>query len=240
LRKIIEVRALVYTYPDGTEALKGVSFHLLKGEALGIVGPNGAGKSTLLLNLNGILSGSSRPKILGMEVNRKNLPEIRSKVGLVFQDPDDQLFMSTVFDDVAFGPLNMGFPPEDVLKRVESALKEVGMTGHEKRAPYHLSIGEKKRVAIATVLSMYPEILVMDEPSSNLDPRARRLLIRLLKSLPMAKIIASHDLELVLEVCERCILLDGGVIIKEGPTKELFSNKILLEDHGLEVPYSLR
>jgi len=198
-----------------------------------LIGPNGAGKSTVLLHLNGILRSNGTVKILGRQVNDKNLRWVRSKVGLVFQSPDDQLFSPTVFDDVAFGPINMGYSEAEVRQSVAKALDWVGMTGYEQRSPHHLSIGEKKRIAIATVLSMSPEILVIDEPTSNLDPRSKWSLIGLLKRLPMTKIVAAHDLELVRALCPRTVVLDHGQVIADGATSDIMSNTALLAAHGL-------
>ena len=235
----IRLQELSYTYPDGSAALSGVSLSIAEGERVAIVGPNGAGKSTLLLHLNGILGANGGVTIFGVEARRRNLPEIRRSVGLVFQDPDDQLFMPSVFEDVAFGPLHMGLSEEEVRERVAKALLEVGLEGYEEKVPHHLSDGEKRAVAIATALSMEPRILVLDEPSSNLDPRARRSLIGLLKSLTQTQVIASHDLEMILEVCARCVLIDEGRLIGSGKTREILSDAALMERHGLEVPHSI-
>lgn len=239
MKEIIKTNNLKYTYPDGTDALKGINLSILEGGSVGLIGPNGAGKSTFLLHLNGILQGNGKVEIAGLEINSKNLYFIRSKVGLVFQDPEDQLFMPTVFDDVAFGPINMALPKNEVESSVDEALKEVDMKDSIDRVSHHLSFGEKKRIAIATVLSMKPHILVLDEPSSNLDPKHRRKLINLLKGLKITKIIATHDLDLVLETCSRVILLDKGRIVAEGNALEILSNKALLKAHSLEVPSSL-
>lgn len=238
-KKIIEVKELSYSYPDGTPALRDVNLEVYKGETLGIIGPNGAGKSTFLLHLNGIFRGNGHVKILDMDVNDKNLKRIRNKVGIVFQDPDNQLFMPTVFEDVAFGPLNMNMSKDEVEKAVINALQKVDMLNAIKRISHHLSFGEKKRISIATVLSMNPDILVLDEPSSNLDPRHRRDLINFLKSLEITKIIATHDLDMVLDLCSRVILLDEGTVIADGEVMEILSNKELLESHDLEIPISL-
>jgi len=227
--EVIKIKELEYTYPDGTCALRGIDLTVFEYESVGLIGPNGAGKSTLLLHLNGILRGKGKIEVLGS----KNLDEIRAKVGLVFQNPDEQLFSPTVFDDVAFGPFNIGLQEEVVKKRVKSALKDVDMIGFEGRCPHHLSFGEKKRIAIATVLSMQPEILVLDEPSSNLDPRARRELIKLLQSLKITKIIATHDLDLVSILCNRVIFLNKGKKVAEGNTNEILQDKNLLLSHGL-------
>jgi cobalt/nickel transport system ATP-binding protein len=237
---IVELKGVRFKYPDGTAALTGVDLSVEAGQTLGLIGPNGAGKSTLLLHLNGILKQLGSVMIAGMEVNDRNLPLIRSKVGLVFQDPDAQLFMPTVFDDVAFGPINMGLSKEVVREAVIKALELVDMLPAMKRSSHHLSFGEKKRISIATVLSMMPEILVLDEPTSNLDPRHRRELIGFLRALPVTKIIATHDLEFVIEICDSVAVLDRGAIISQGGVLNILSDKALLESHGLELPHSLR
>lgn len=239
LRKVIEVRDLSYHYPDGTEALKGISLDIYEGESVGIIGPNGAGKSTFLLHLNGVLRGNNHIKILGLDITDKNLRDIRRKVGLVFQDPDAQLFMPTVFDDVAFGPLNMGLSKEEVDRRVHQALKEVDMFDTCNRLSHHLSFGEKKRISIATVLSMNLEILALDEPSSNLDPKHRRQLINFLKKIMLTKLVATHDLDLVLEVCSKVILLNNGRLVKEGAVSDILKDSLLLEQNSLELPLSI-
>ncbi|HOU36391.1 MAG TPA: ABC transporter ATP-binding protein [Candidatus Omnitrophota bacterium] len=239
-RPIVELNNERFTYPDGTPALAGVDLCVARGQTLGLIGPNGAGKSTLLLHLNGILKQHGSVRISGMEVVDRNLSSIRGKVGLVFQDPDAQLFMPTVFDDVAFGPVNMQLPKVAVQEAVVNALELVDMLPAMKRSSHHLSFGEKKRISIATVLSMNPEILVLDEPTSNLDPKHRRGLIELLKELPVTKIIATHDLEFVIEICDCVAVLDRGKIIAQGDVVNILSDKRLLEAHGLEVPHSLR
>ena len=236
--KIIEIKDLHYSYPDGVAALRAVDLDIFEGESIGVIGPNGAGKSTLLLHLNGILTGQGSVKVFGLEMKGENLKKIRSKVGLVFQDPESQLFMPTVFDDVAFGPINMDMPKEKVGEQVAKALRGVDMTGSEKRAAHHMSFGEKKRVSIATVLSMEPRVLVFDEPTSNLDPKHRRSLINLLKRLKPTKVIATHDLDMVAEACSRVILLDKGEIAASGYTAEILKDKRLLEAHSLELPPS--
>jgi cobalt/nickel transport system ATP-binding protein len=239
-KKAIEIRNLSYSYPDGTKALSNINLDIFEGESIGLIGPNGAGKSTLLLHLNGILrSNNTQIKIFGLELNDKNLPQVRSKIGLVFQDPDNQLFMPTVFDDVAFGPINMKLSKKEVEDSVNEALERVDMLSSIKRLSHHLSFGEKRRVSIATVLSMKPEILVLDEPSSNLDPRHRRDLINLLNQLNLTKIIATHDLDLVLETCLKVILIDKGGIVIKGNALDILSNKTLLQAHNLELPYQL-
>ena len=239
-KKVVAIKGLEYAYPDGTRALNGVSLDVFEGESVALIGLNGAGKSTLLLHLNGILqSDRGDVEVLGMKVD-ENIREIRSKVGMVFQDPDDQLFMPTVFDDVAFGPINMGFSEEMVKKKVRMALEQVGMSGYEGRAPHHMSFGEKKRIAIATVLSMEPEILVLDEPTSNVDPHARRKLIELLNGFDITKIMATHDIETVSETCDRAIVLFEGKIAANGDVEEVLIDSELLESHGLEAPVLVR
>ncbi len=236
---IVEVRDLAFTYPDGTPGLAGVSFRIHHGEAVAIVGANGAGKSTLLCHLNGILVPQSGMVRVGdFPLSRGTLDEVRRTVGMVFQNPDDQLFMPTVGDDVAFGPLNLGLPPEEVKARVADALATVGAGHLADRPPYRLSGGEKRAAAIATVLAMSPSILVMDEPSSNLDPRARRMLIELLGTFHHTKIIATHDLDLVLDLCPRTIVLHQGKVAADGPTEEVFGDDALLRRCHLERPFS--
>jgi len=230
---VIEIENLSFTYPDGQQGLKNIALVVYPGETVAVIGPNGAGKSTLLLQLNGILRGNSRVKICGLPVDEKNLKEIRRKVGLIFQDPEDQLFSLTIFDDVAFGPINMGYSESEVKQRVAQALEWVEMTGYEQRSPHHLSVGEKKRIAIATVLSLNPELLVLDEPTSNLDPRSKWSLIELLRQLPMTKIVAAHDLELVKALCQRTVVMDAGKIVADGSTESILNDVPLLKAHGL-------
>jgi len=237
---LVEARDLWFTYPDGTEALRGVNFRITHGESVAIVGSNGAGKSTLLQHLNGCLMATRGEVRVGdFPLTRETLAAIRRTVGVVFQDPDDQLFMSTVFEDVAFGPLNAGLPPGEVEARAVAALERVGMPHLRERPPHKLSAGEKRAVAIATVLAMSPDILVMDEPSSNLDPRGRRRLIELLRTFDHTKIIVSHDLEMVVELCPRVIVLDGGAVAADGGTVEIFSDEPFMLAHGLERPHIL-
>lgn len=238
---IVEVRDLRHTYPDGTEALRGVSFTIHHGESVAVIGANGAGKSTLLLHLNGYLTPTGGDVRIGdVPVVRSTLPEVRRTVGMVFQDPDDQLFMPTVGDDVAFGPLNLGLPPEEVDRRVTESLDLVGAGHLRDKPPYRLSGGEKKRVAIATVLSMSPDILVMDEPTAGLDPFARRQLIGLLRGFRHTKIITSHDLDMVSELCERVIVLRDGMVAADAPPREIFVNSELLFACRLEPPFSMQ
>ena len=236
MEEIVRVDNLSFCYPDGQQALTDISLTIYQGETVALIGPNGAGKSTLLLHLNGILHSNGVVKVFGKPVNDKNLKWVRSKVGLIFQNPDDQLFSSTVFDDVAFGPINMGYSEAEVRQCVARALDWVGMTGYEQRSPHHLSVGEKKRIAIATVLSMAPEILVIDEPTANLDPGSKWSLISLLKRLPVTKIVASHDLELVQALCQRAIVFDQGQVIADGATDHILADKPLLAAHGLAPP----
>lgn len=233
---ILQIENLTFSYPDQHPALRGVHLRLEEGEKVALVGPNGAGKSTLLLHLNGILSGQGRIRIADLELNRTNLPQIRAMVGLVFQNPDDQLFSPTVFEDVAFGPLYMGLPEAEVRERVAQALAQVRMQGFENRLSHHLSIGEKKRIAIATVLAMQPKLLVFDEPSAGLDPRARRILINLLRELPLTMLVSTHDMLMVRELFPRMVLMDQGQIVADGPTATLLEDTSLLEAHGLELP----
>jgi cobalt/nickel transport system ATP-binding protein len=238
---IVEAKDLHYTYPDGTSGIRGVSFRITHGESVAIVGSNGAGKSTLLLHLNGYITPTRGIVRIGdYPLTKKNLKAARRSVGMVFQDPDDQLFMPTVFDDVAFGPLNLGLPPEEVEERVMHALETVGARHLKNRPPYRLSGGEKRSVAIASVLSMSPDILVMDEPTADLDPRARRKLIELLKTFEHTKIIATHDLDMAMDVCERTIVLSEGSVTADGPTPALFQDEALLALSGLEKPLRMQ
>lgn len=240
-KKAVVVKNLSYSYPEGIEALKNVSFEISTGESLALIGSNGAGKSTLLLHLNGIIKNEiSSIEIFGNVLNKKKIKEIHKKVGFVFQDPDNQLFMSTVFDDIAFGPINMGLSEEEVHKRVKLALKQVNLEGYEDRCPQHLSGGEKKLVAVATIISMRPEILLLDEPTSNLDPLARRKMIEMLKKIKATKIIASHDIEMLIEVCNRAILLDNGEIAGDDKIEDVLTNTTLLRQHGLDIPTVVR
>jgi cobalt/nickel transport system ATP-binding protein len=238
---IVEFRDVHFTYPDGTEALTDIAFRITHGESVGIIGSNGAGKSTIILHMNGCLMPTRGMVMIGdLLLDKKSLIEIRKKVGVVFQSPDDQLFMPTVFDDVAFGPLNLGLTEDMVKTRVDDALRTVGCEGLKDRPSHRLSMGQKRAVSIATVIAMQPDILVMDEPSANLDPRSRRQLINLLKGFTHTKIIASHDLDLVLELCERCILLSDGRIRADGETMTILSDETLLEENGLEVPAAVK
>lgn len=233
---VVQVRDLHFSYPDGHAALRGVSLNLCQGEKVALVGPNGAGKSTLMLHLNGILEGRGEIRVGNMRLTREDLPLVRAMVGLVFQNPDDQLFSPTVFEDVAFGPLHMGLPEDEVRARVAEALEAVRMSAYADRLSHHLSVGEKKRIAIATVLSMKPSILVLDEPSAGLDPRARRTLINLLRELPITMLVSTHDMLMVKELFPRMVVMDEGLIVADGPTVEIMEDREFLEAHGLERP----
>jgi energy-coupling factor transporter ATP-binding protein EcfA2 len=252
------VRDLSYRYPDGRLALRGVDLTIVAGESVGLVGPNGAGKSTLLLHLNGLLPGKERtagvhghglapvarngvPQIWidGLEVNARNGPEVRRRVGLLFQDPDDQLFSTTVIEDVAFGPLNLGMSKAESRRVALECLARVELDDAAERSPHHLSFGERKRVCLAGVLACNPSVLVLDEPTANLDPRGRRRFIALIRDLPATKLIATHDLEMVLELCNRSVVLDNGCVVANGLTRNVLGDPMLLEAHGLEMPLSL-
>jgi cobalt/nickel transport system ATP-binding protein len=230
----IEIEHLSFSYPDGHQALRDVSLHIAPCEKVALVGPNGAGKSTLILHLNGILTGKGDIRVCGLDVTEKNYGRVRAQVGMVFQTPDDQLFSPTVFDDVAFGPLYQGLPAQEVNARVDEALAAVHMNDYIRRVSHHLSVGEKKRIAIATVLSMKPEVLVLDEPTAGLDPRARRSFINLLKELPLTLLVSTHDMLLVEELFPRMVIMDEGKIVADGPTEQLMGDAALLEAHGLE------
>jgi cobalt/nickel transport system ATP-binding protein len=232
----IEVEHLSFAYPDGQQALCDVSLHIAPGEKVALLGPNGAGKSTLILHLNGILrTQTGTVCVSSVEVTDRTLGRIRAAVGLVFQNPDDQLFSPTVFDDVAFGPIYQGLRQAEVQSRVAEALAAVRMSDYTGRVSHHLSTGEKKRIAIATVLAMRPEILVLDEPTAGLDPRARRGLLNLLAELPQTMLVATHDIRMVLERFPRAVIMDGGRIVADGPATELLADSALLAAHGLEV-----
>lgn len=239
----IEITNLKYRYHDGTEALRGVSFRALPGECIALLGANGSGKSTLLLHLNGLLpekvSGDGAVKIFGDAISPKNLETVRRDVGLVFQDPDDQLFCPTVAEDVAFGPQQLGLAENEISARVKLALAQVGLASFERRATHHLSHGEKRRACLAGVLACAPKILVLDEPTSDLDPRGRREFKALLREIPATKIIATHDLEMAVELCPRSIILDRGQIIADGRTMDLLADEPLMLAHGLEKPHIL-
>jgi len=243
----IEVRSLSFAWPGGRPALRDITFAIASAEPVALVGPSGAGKSTLLQHLNGLLParlpGEQQPAhvaISGQPVRQSALPAIRQRVGFVFQNPDDQLFCPTVREDVAFGPLNLGLPRQVVLQRIADSLAQVGLAGYESRSTLQLSVGERKRVCLAGVLACQPDVLVLDEPFANLDPRSRRGLLDLLRNFPGACLIATHDLDLVLEFCQRVIVLDEGRIRADGDARELLADKALMDQHGLEVPWRLR
>lgn len=237
----IDCRDVYYSYPDGKKALNGITFKINYGETVGIVGANGAGKSTLLNLLLGINFPTKGQVDIGdIQISKKSLPLIRQKIGLVFQDADDQLFMPTVYEDVAFGPRNYNLDEKEVERRVNKALETVGITHIKDRPPYKLSGGEKRSAAIATVLSMEPDILIMDEPTTGLDPKSRRRLIELLKEISHTKIIATHDMDMVWENCQRTIIISDGTIIADGPTREVLANEELLNKSSLELPLCLQ
>lgn len=234
----LEVSGLAFAYPDGHQALFGVDFRVARGERVALLGPNGAGKTTLVLHLNGILGGGTGSvRVAGLPVDRAHMAEIRRKVGIVFQDPDDQLFMPTVREDVAFGPAAAGLKGQELRDRVEWALEQVGMAGFQDRPPHHLSFGQRRRVAVATVLAMEPEILVLDEPSSNLDPASRRELADILRALDVTVLMVTHDLPYALELCPRALILSEGVIAADGRTGELLCDDDLMRAHRLELPF---
>jgi energy-coupling factor transporter ATP-binding protein EcfA2 len=239
---VIRADQISFSYPDGRLALRNLSFEIAPGETVGLIGPNGAGKSTLLLNLNGVLGlprSQGRIDIGGVELAPASLPDIRRRVGLLFQDPDDQLFSPTVAEDVAFGPRQSGLEGDALEQRIQDALAAVNLRGYEARVPHHLSLGEKRRVCLAGVLACDPDVLLFDEPTSNFDPRGRREFIALCRSLAATKLIASHDLEMVLSVCSSVILLNEGRWITQGDTRTILGDERLMLEHGLEKPHSL-
>jgi cobalt/nickel transport system ATP-binding protein len=233
---VLEARGLCYRYPDGREALRGLDLTISHGERVAVLGPNGAGKTTFVFHLNGLLRGDGRLEVAGVEVEDKTMRELRARVGLVFQDPDDQLFMPTVRDDVAFGPLNLGLTREQALVRVDEALAAVRMEHALDRAPHQLSMGERRRVAIATVLAMRPELLVLDEPTANLDPRARRELLQVLGRIDRTMLVVTHDLPFAAELCERAVILSAGQIVADGRCGAVLADEDLLAEHDLELP----
>jgi cobalt/nickel transport system ATP-binding protein len=234
----LRIEGLAFAYPDGHQALYGVDLEIRRGERVALLGPNGAGKTTLVLHLNGILSpGRGSVRVGGLPVTTEHLPEIRRRVGIVFQDPDDQLFMPTLRDDVAFGPANLGVRGAELDARVDAALAAVRLTDLADRPPFHLSFGQRRRAAVATVLAMQPEILVLDEPSSNLDPASRRELAEILLSLDVTVLMVTHDLPYALQLCPRSVILSGGVITADRPTRDLLADTDLLAAHRLELPF---
>jgi cobalt/nickel transport system ATP-binding protein len=235
---VLDVRGLAYAYPDGHQALYGVTLQVQAGERVALLGPNGAGKTTLVLHLNGILTaGVGTVEVSGLPVGKSTLAEIRRRVGIVFQDPDDQLFMPRVREDVAFGPANLGLRGEALEQRIMAALDMVGMSEHADRPPHHLSFGQRRRVAVATVLAMQPEILVLDEPSSNLDPASRRELAEILRSLDVTVLMVTHDLPYALELCPRSVVLSEGVVVADRPTFDVLTDEALMAAHRLELPW---
>ena len=235
---VLDLRGLAFRSPGSQQALFGVDLHVHAGERVALLGPNGAGKTTLVLHLNGVLrAGAGTVSVSGLSVDDANLAEIRRRVGIVFQDPDDQLFMPTVRDDVAFGPANLGLRGAELEARVAMALAAVGVADLADRVPHHLSFGQRRRVAIATVLAMEPDILVLDEPTSNLDPASRRELADILRALPVTVLMVTHDLPYAAELCERSLILSGGVVVADGPTLELLADPELLASHRLELPW---
>jgi cobalt/nickel transport system ATP-binding protein len=235
---VLDVRGLAFAYPDGHQALYGVDLHVHRGERVALLGPNGAGKSTLVLHLNGILTaGAGSVAVSGLPVTKAHVPEIRRRVGIVFQDPDDQLFMGTVRADVAFGPANLGLTGDALERRVQTALEQVGMAEYADRPPHHLSFGQRRRVAVATVLAMEPEILVLDEPSSNLDPASRRELADILRSLDVTVLMVTHDLPYALELCPRSVVLSDGSVVADGSTYDVLTDDALMHAHRLELPF---
>jgi cobalt/nickel transport system ATP-binding protein len=235
---VLEVRDLAFAYPSGHQVLSGVDFAVTEGERVAILGPNGAGKTTLVLHLNGTLAaGAGEVRVDGLPVVKEHLREIRRRVGIVFQDPDDQLFLPTVREDVAFGPANLGYRGEELLECVDLALARVGMTAVADLPPHHLSFGQRRRVAAATVLAMDPRVLVLDEPSANLDPASRREFAELVFDLGLTTVVVTHDLPYALQLCPRALILDSGVIVADGPTQEVLADETLLREHRLELPY---
>jgi len=235
---VLDVHGLAYAYPDGHQALFGVDLHVHRGERVALLGPNGAGKTTLVLHLNGILTaGAGTVAVSGLPVEKKHLQEIRRRVGIVFQDPDDQLFMASVRQDVAFGPANLGVRGAELDRRVLAALEQVGMAEYADRPPHHLSFGQRRRVAVATVLAMEPEILVLDEPSSNLDPASRRELADILRSLDVTVLMVTHDLPYALELCPRSVVLSEGSVVADGTTYDVLTDEALMRANRLELPF---
>jgi len=235
---VLDVRGLAYAYPDGHQALFGVDLHVHRGERVALLGPNGAGKTTLVHHLNGILTGGAGTvEVSGLHVTRDNLREVRRRVGIVFQDPDDQLFMPTVRQDVAFGPRNLGVRGDELARRVLTALEQVGMAAYVDRPPHHLSYGQRRRVAVATVLAMEPEVLVMDEPTSNLDPASRRELAEILQGLDVTLLLVTHDLPFALQMCRRSVVLHDGVVAADRPTYDVLTDEALMAANRLELPW---
>jgi cobalt/nickel transport system ATP-binding protein len=237
----LRIESLVHAYPDGTRSLNGIDVSIARGERVALLGPNGAGKSTLILHSNGVLMAQSGSvEVGGTKISTSTLKHAREQVGLVFQDPDDQLFMTTVYDDIAFGPLNMGLDRKSVDERVHLALHEVSLPDAASKSGSHLSFGQRKRIALATVLSMRPALLVLDEPTSNLDPRSKGQMVKLLASLDATMLIATHDMDVAWELCSRAIVLDQGRVVIDSSAREVMSDEVLMHDHGLELPSAVR
>jgi len=243
----LQIQSLSYSYGEGRSVLSEIEFNVAEGERVALVGPSGAGKSTLLMHLNGLLpdqlpGDSDRAAVVvsDIAVRKSSVAEVRRLVGFVFQDPDDQLFCPTVREDVGFGPLNLGLPREEVFRRIAQSLEQVGLAGFENRSTLQLSTGERKRVCLAGVLACHPQVLVLDEPFANLDPRARRSLVGILREFSGAQVIATHDLEFVVELCDRVIILDEGQVKADGPVRDILSDELLIAKHGLEVPWGLK
>jgi cobalt/nickel transport system ATP-binding protein len=236
----VEIENLSYSYPDGTAALHDITLEIRPGQRVALIGPNGAGKSTLLLAMAGFIKGTGKVSIDGMLVNGRNKKKLRTAIGCVLQNPDEQLFMPTLFDDVAFGPLNMGLTGDELTRRVEEVLKTVGLLEMAHKAPHHLSAGQKRAAAIATVLAMSPAIIAMDEPDSHLDPRSRGMLVKLLSGLEPTLVIATCNMNFATELCERAVVMDEGRIVADGGAREIMTNSELMRKHGLEVPGSLK
>ena len=235
---VLDLQGVAFAYPDGHQALHGVDLHVHQGERVALLGPNGAGKTTLVLHLNGILMpGLGSVSVSGLPVTKENLLEVRRRVGIVFQDPDDQLFMGTVRQDVGFGPANLGLKGDALEACVQHALEQVGMAEYADRPPHHLSFGQRRRVAVATVLAMAPEVLVLDEPSSNLDPASRRELADILRSLDVTVLMVTHDLPYALELCPRSVVLSGGTVVADGTTYDVLTDDVLMKENRLELPF---
>ncbi len=236
----VKAADLSFQYPDGTRALTGLNFQVAAGEKAAVIGPNGSGKSTLMTLLNGVKQGSGALEIFGLPLRRENLARIKQLAGLVFQNPDDQLFCPTIFEDVAFGPLNMGLSPDEVKTAVAAALSDVGLEGYEQRSSFHLSFGERKLASIATVLAMHPQLIVMDEPTSNLDLAHRRKIINWIQASDRTIILTSHDLDMILATCERVMILNDGKLQADGPVRQILSDAGLLGRHDLELPLTFQ
>ena len=238
MKNYLQINDLNFSYPDGYEALKNINLEINKGDTLGVLGPNGAGKTTFILHLNGILGNlDDSIYINNLSINEENLKKIREKVGIVFQDPDDQLFMPTVLEDVMFGPKNFGYTNEEAESKAIEALEKVKMKEFLNKPPHHLSFGQKRKVAIASVIAINPELIVLDEPSSNLDPAYRRELIEILKNLDVTIILVTHDLPMALEICDESIILNNGEIKTRDKTYSILTNEKVMKENRLELPF---